>query len=205
MHRGFVVQPTYRLREDRPVVQLFGRLESGGAFLVEDDRFRPYFFVAKRCEAALAGERDIRVEPTELRDLQGREVVRVFARTPAAVPHIRERLLERGCEVLEGDIRFVYRYLIDRGIRGGIRIDGPHQPLEGGLLYFRNPEIHPARGFPKLHTLSIDLETSRDASRIFSIALVGCGVDEVHLVSREPVEGARDHPDERLEWRPIYS
>jgi DNA polymerase-2 len=198
MHRGFVVQPTYRLREDRPVVQLFGRLESGYAFLVEDDRFRPYFFVPKRFEAALAAERDIRVEPTELRDLQGREVVRVFARTPAAVPHIRSRLLDRGCEVLEGDIRFVYRYLIDRGIRGGIRIDGPHQTLAGGLLHFRNPEIHAARGLPKLHTLSIDLETSPDASRIFSIALVGCGVDEVHLVSREPVEGARDHPDERL-------
>jgi len=199
MHTGFIVQPTYRLREDRPVVQLFGRLESGEAFLVEDNRFQPYFFVPKQQEAALAAERDIRVEATELRDLRGREVVRVTARLPPAVPHIRNRLLERGCEVLEGDIRFVYRYLIDRGIRGAVAIEGSHEVLEGGLLRFRNPELHPSSwARPTLRTLSIDLETSPDASRIFSAALVGCGVEEVHLVSREPVEGARDHPDERL-------
>jgi DNA polymerase-2 len=198
MHSGFVLQPTYRVREDRPVVQLFGRLEGGEAFLVEDDRFRPYFFVPKQQEAALAAEHDIRTEATDLRDLQGREVVRVIARIPAAVPHIRDRLLERGCEVLEGDIRFAYRYLIDRGIRGAVAIDGSHQVLEEGLLRFRNPEIHPSRSRPALRTLSIDLETSPDASRIFSAALVGCGVEEVHLVSKKPVEGARDHPDERL-------
>ena len=56
MHTGFVVQPTYRVREDRPVVQLFGRLESGEAFLVEDNRFHPYFFVPKQQEAALAAD-----------------------------------------------------------------------------------------------------------------------------------------------------
>jgi DNA polymerase-2 len=198
MHSGFILQPTYRVREDGPVVRLFGRLESGEAFLVEDDRFRPYFFVPKLQEAALAAEHDIRVDATELRDLQGREVVRVTARIPSAIPHIRNRLLEGGCEVFEGDIRFAYRYLIDRGIRGAIRIDGSHEILEGGLLRFRNPEIHPSRGCPTLRTLSIDLETSPDASRIFSIALAGCGVEEVHLVSKEPVEGAQDHPDERL-------
>ena len=40
----FIVHPTYRLRGGRAVVQLFGRLSSGVAFLVEDTRFRPYFF-----------------------------------------------------------------------------------------------------------------------------------------------------------------
>ncbi len=198
MHSGFILQPTYRIREDRAVVQLFGRLESGEAFLVEDDRFRPYFFVPKQQEALLAAERDIRIEATALRDLRGREVVRVTARTPSAVPHIRDRLLESGCEVLEGDIRFVYRYLIDRGIRGGVAIDGPHEVLEGGLLRFHNPEIHPSRSRPALRALSIDLETSPDASQIFSAALVGGDVAEVHLVSKQPVEGAVDHPDERL-------
>jgi len=198
MHSGFVVHPTYRVRENRPVVQLFGRLESGGAFLVEDDRFRPYFFVPKRQEAALAAERDIRIEATELRDLHDREVVRVTTRIPAAVPHIRNRLLGAGCEVLAGDIRFAYRYLIDRGVRGALAIEGPHEVLEDGLLRFRNPEILPSRGHPALRTLSLDLETSRDASRIFSAALVGCGVEEVHLVSKQRVEGAHDHADERL-------
>ena len=45
MHTGLIVQPTYRVRGGQPVVQLWGRTSEGPPFLVEDDRFRPYFFV----------------------------------------------------------------------------------------------------------------------------------------------------------------
>ena len=48
MHKGVILQPTYRIRGGIPVIQLYGRLESGSPFLVEDDRFRPYFFVRTR-------------------------------------------------------------------------------------------------------------------------------------------------------------
>ena len=66
-YRGFILQPTYRVRSGVPVVQLYGRLESGEAFLAEDDRFRPYFFI--RCaDVAARGQierRDgVRVEET---------------------------------------------------------------------------------------------------------------------------------------------
>ena len=42
---GLILQPSYRLQKGHPVIQLFGRLEGSEAFLIEDDRFRPYFFV----------------------------------------------------------------------------------------------------------------------------------------------------------------
>ena len=45
MPRGLILQPTSRVRGGRAVIQLFGKLDSGVAFLIEDDRFRPYFFV----------------------------------------------------------------------------------------------------------------------------------------------------------------
>ena len=48
MVRGFVLQPTYRLEAGRPVVCLFGRLETGETFLVRDRRTVPYFFVRKQ-------------------------------------------------------------------------------------------------------------------------------------------------------------
>jgi hypothetical protein len=38
MERGMILQPLTRVRDGRPVVQLFGRLARGPAFLVEDDR-----------------------------------------------------------------------------------------------------------------------------------------------------------------------
>jgi DNA polymerase-2 len=50
---------------------------------------------------------------------------------------------------------------------------------------------------PALRVLSVDLETSPDASSIWSVALVGDDADEVHMRSRREVQGARVHADER--------
>ena len=61
----------------RAVVQLFGRLSSGEAFLVEDTRFRPYFFTHPEATRLLADERDVEIEPSELVDLAGAPLVRV--------------------------------------------------------------------------------------------------------------------------------
>ncbi len=43
--RGFILQPTYRIESGRPVVHLYGRLESGETFLVRDGRETPHFYI----------------------------------------------------------------------------------------------------------------------------------------------------------------
>jgi len=194
--RGFVVHPTYRVRDGRPLVQLHGRLETGEAFLVEDDRFRPYFFVPSGSEHALAGEPDVRTEATPLRDLAGRALVRVETNVPAAVPRLRERLARAGATALEADVRFAYRYLIDHGIRATVGLHSRGELGGDGVVRFRNPELAGEPADVALRTLSLDLETTPDASRILSAALVGCGVEEVHLVARRAVAGAVSHPEE---------
>jgi hypothetical protein len=69
---GFLLQPTYRVRGGRPVVQLYGKLASGESFLVEDDRHRPYFFAPAGAERALREEPALRVERSELHSLSWR-------------------------------------------------------------------------------------------------------------------------------------
>ena len=119
---GFLLQPTYRLENGRPVVQLFGRFAGGPPFLVEDDRFRPYAFVAAEAEPRLPRERGLRVERSDLRDLAGRALLRVETQAPGGVARLRERL---GSDVvLEADLRFPYRVLIDLGIRSGLAVEG---------------------------------------------------------------------------------
>ncbi|HEX2485181.1 MAG TPA: DNA polymerase II [Myxococcota bacterium] len=196
--KGFLLQPTYRVRSGVPVVQLFGRSEEGPAFVVEDDRFRPYFFVRDEpaATAALKAEPGVRVEPSELRDLAGAAVLRLECALPGDVPQLRERLGARGVRPLEADVRFPHRYLIDRGLRAGLEIDGAAQ-MDGGLARFRNPTLRPADVRPALRVLSLDLETSPDASRLYSAALAGCGVEEVLLLSARPVGGAHVFADER--------
>jgi DNA polymerase-2 len=194
---GFILQPTYRVRDGRPVVWLFGRLEDGGAFLVEERRFRPYFFVPLSAAGLLARERGVAVEPTELRDLAGGPLARVVAEVPSAVPRLRERVERAGGRALEADVRFPYRFLIDAGIRAGVAIEGPAEEIRPGLVRFVDPELRPAELRPRLRTLSIDLETSPDAHAVHSAALVGGGADEVHVVARRPVANAVAHADER--------
>jgi DNA polymerase-2 len=201
VERGFILQPTYRIRGGVPVVQLYGRLESGAPFLVEDDRFRPYLFARASAADQVRGERNAAVQDTDLTDLAGEPVVRIEMPTPGDVPPLRERMLRRGIEPLEADIRFPYRYLIDHDIRSTLAIEGEPGELHLGhgapvLQHYVNPRIESADARPVLRTLSIDIETTADAGQIFSVALVGCGVEEVHVVAPRPVAGAIVHGDE---------
>ncbi len=196
MPRGLILQPSYRIRDGRPVVQLFGRLEHQMAFWVEDDRFRPYFFVSRSQADSLAGHPGVDLQETELTDMNGDEVVKVVAMLPGDVPALREKLERAGAHPLEADIRFAYRYLIDHGIRGGVSIEGTAEAVRPGLVRFRNPDLQAADCRPPLRTLSIDLETSPDAATIYSIALVCGEVAETHLVATAPVRGARTYPTE---------
>ncbi len=204
-HRGWILQPLVRVRDGRAVVQLFGRLESGPAFLVEDARAEPYFFVRADRAAAAGGDAGARVEPSALTTLAGDAVARVVVPLPGDVPPLRERLHSHGAESYEADVRFAYRFLLDRGLRGGVTLAGEAKEIRPGLLGFREPRLAPADVRVPLRTLSLDLETSRDASRIFAAALAGCDVEEVYLVSERSVPGARSFPDERALLRALHA
>src|SRR5690606_9310520 len=125
--RGFILQANYRVvphSDGRrvPVVQLYGRLEDGGTFLVRDDRQRPHFYIraadADRAQALGAPK------PTAVdkRTFDGAPVCRVEVETPPDVPGLRDRLQAAGIETFEADVRFAVRYLIERGIKGGCEI-----------------------------------------------------------------------------------
>jgi DNA polymerase-2 len=191
-----ILQPTWRLCDGRPVVQLFGRLDGpeGAPFLVEDDRARPSFFVPRDAVDRLRHSQGIEVRPSALRDFAGRALAEVLVATPAAVPRLRERL--GSGDALEADVRFAYRYLIDRGLRAGVAITGEPVREANGLLRFAQPELAPADARPALRFLSLDLETTPDASRVLAAALVGAGADEAHVLAAGPVAGAIAYPDE---------
>ena len=194
---GIILQPSYRLRGGVPVVRLFGRLDGGGPFLIEDDRFRPYFFLRSRDLEKLKRRDGLTIEVGRLVDLEGQKVARIGFEDPAELPRWRQRLAKVGAHPLEGDLRFPYRYLIDHGLRAGIRIEEEPVAAERGLAYFHNPTLHPARADPALVSLSLDIETTPDAGQILSFALVGADIDEVHIVADKRVHRARRVADEK--------
>jgi DNA polymerase-2 len=170
--RAFILTPTYRVREGKPEVHLYAVLESGGPCLIVDDRVRPYFFVraADRDRAAAIAPRAL-LEETELRTFAGEPVVRLTADFPADVRPLRKRLEESGVTCFEADVRFAYRYLIDRGIRGAVIVHGTSERHPKLGRVYRNPDLQPCRWVPALKVLSLDIETDPKAQQVFSIAL----------------------------------
>ena len=195
--RGFLLHPTYRLRDGRPVVQLWGVLESGQPFLLEDDRRRPFFYVREEQAKLFEGRDRVVVEEGPWRDLSGAPLTRIEAQIPSEVPDLRRHAEHRGAAAYEADVRFAYRYLIDHELRAGLELEGEPEERADGLQYFRNPVVRPARFHPELKVLSLDIETTPDAGSVLSFAFVGAGADEVHVVGNEPVPGAQIHADEK--------
>ncbi len=201
MTRGFIYQSGYRIEyiqgAKRPIVQLFGRLESGETFLVRDDRDVPTFYV--RCQDEERARR-LGASPlaaTELRTLgDGDEALRVEVPVPPETPPLRDRLHGMGIPTWEADVRFAMRHLMQRGLRGSAEIHGEARPgpfaAEGGAqLLFVNPDLRPAEWAPEPRVLSLDIETDPAHRRLLSIALYGCGAEEVLLLT-PPDQGFRD-------------
>ena len=184
-YRGFILQPTYRMESGRPVVHLYGTLEDGRAFLARDRRQVPHFYVETRDAAAARRLGALRQQETDRVTLTRRAVVRVEVEDPSDVPPLRDRLTQAGILTHEADVRFAMRYLIERGIRGTLEIRGEGRELPGLGVVFEEPETGPADWAPRISTLSIDIETDPAARRLLSVALHGCGVSEVLLLTPE--------------------
>ncbi|MEO8605501.1 MAG: DNA polymerase II, partial [bacterium] len=146
----------------------------------------------------------LHLEDTDLRSFDGTSMVRAVGLTPGEMPPLRGRLEAVGIECLEADIRFASRYLIDRGIRGALRIESPGEavpessrPTRVGRV-FRNPTLAPCHWTPTLKVLSIDIETDPRAEQILSIALHTPDLSRVLLVHEhgfphaEPVHSERE-------------
>jgi len=192
--RGFVLTPTYRVAAGRPEVHLYGVLEGGEPVLVVDDRLAPYFFVRAADAAHLA---DARVVATDLRTFAGEPVLRVEVALPRDVPPLRARLAAAGVPTYEADLRFAYRWLIDRGISGAFAVEGRFERRPGVGRVYHNPALDPAVFTPNLRVLALDIETSLDTGALYSLAVAGAGGERVFVVGRAPVAGAEVVPDER--------
>ncbi len=199
---GFILTPTYRVVRGVPEVHLYGVLESGEPCLIIDDRTRPHFFVLQRDVARIATILpSLKVEASDLRSLDGEAVATITVGVPGDVPPLRRRLEEKGVVCLEADIRFAYRYLIDRGIRGAFEVDGAADSRPRLGRVYRNPTLRPAHWKPRLKILSIDIETSMAGEQLYSIALHTRDFDRVIIVHEHMLEHAEPVHSEKAAIR----
>ena len=181
---GFILNATYQMEGEVPVVHLYGVLRDGGGFLVRDRQQRARFYIRShdrdQARAVLAGGGSLAA--SECTTLQGEAVDRVEVPRPQDAPAARGRLQRAGVSTFEADVRFAYRYLIDRGVRSSVRIEGERTSVPVLAAAYDQPQLTPGTWTPQLRVLSVDIETDPYEERLWAIALHGCGAEEVLLV-----------------------
>jgi DNA polymerase II len=177
-HKGFIVYPTYKIEDGKAYVYLFGRLENGESFLTMN-LYRPYFFIKTKDQKKAGELLKLEYEETDFKDFNDNKVTKVTLDIPGNMREIKQLFSDNDIASYEADIRFPYRYLIDKDLKSTIEIEGT--PIEGRDLQpayfqhinkvFKEPKLTPTSYFPKLKVLSIDIETNGNASELYSI---GC-------------------------------
>lgn len=177
----WLLDPSYTVVDGIPEVRLWGVAEDGRRVVVKDRRFRPYFYVLpkggadlehlqKQVQALSSPDSPIlSVEPVQRRYL-GRPVtvLKVTCQQPPSIPTYREKVkrLNQVEDVLEADVRFYIRYMIDNQVEPcswhvvdvkeverprGLKVDAVYEAIS-------TPRPLPPRPPPNLRVLAFDIE-----------------------------------------------
>lgn len=128
----FMYDITYKAKSDKSYIYLFGRSARGKRIIVVDDSFQPYFLVKENLnvsrektieklkELKEEGEKKVtKIVAIKKKEAgKGVELLKVYVTTPKNVPKIarQARELNEVDQILEFDISFVKKYIIDRAI-----------------------------------------------------------------------------------------
>ncbi|MGM0604706.1 MAG: 3'-5' exonuclease, partial [Halobacteriota archaeon] len=148
-------------RDEHPVIHVFGRNETGAVEHVRVLGFEPYFYTptdslsvdpVDEYDVVLdARETDVDGEPFE--SIRGEKLTKIVARTPRDVGQIREDF-----EHYEADILFPNRFLIDKGLGGGMSV--PARRLDDGdeTIQIPHSEVEPASVDADIRVNTFDIE-----------------------------------------------
>mgnify|MGYP002815369258 CR=1 FL=1 len=166
-----------------------GKLASGQTFGLVDTRYTPTFYIRSqdgdRFRHAIA-DLAVSINETDHSTMDGANVLAVQSTHLSALRRASERASESGIRTYEADISPARQYVMHRGIRGAVSIEGESRVGDGVDLIFTDPEISPTDYVPDLGLLSLDIETTARADRILGLSLVPFGAlqgsDHVLLV-----------------------
>ncbi len=188
--KGFIVYPTYRTEENCTYIYLFGRLENGESFLTIN-KYRPYFYIREKDEKKAKQLAQADFEATTYKTFSGEKVIRVLFNNTKELTETRRIFNDNDITCYEADIRLVYRFMIDMGIKGSMEISGEYQREKDIDRVYREPQLKPAQFVPKLKIFSIDIETDCvKHEEIYAISLIGDGLKKTLLVYDKPVKNA---------------
>jgi DNA polymerase II len=182
---GFIVHSF--LQNSRGLSRLchVGRIKDGRTFAVVENHESPRYFV-RSGDAVRATQ--MQEAPAELQEvpfttMDGEAVLRRRCRTAAQAQRESSSLSGAGVRHYEADLPLQEASLLDRGVRGSVRVTGAEAPGRFVDLVFVDPALTPGEWDPKLSVLSFDIETNPETEEILAIGMA----PEDPWCVREPV------------------
>ena len=192
--KGFILYPTYEIIGGKPSVMLFGKLENGQSFLTINS-YRPYFYIKESDKKSLPKEYDY--EKSTLKNFEKKSLVKIYTSIPSEIPTLRKYLEEKGVDCYEADIKFPQRFLIDNNIKVTVDINDDYEPNELIDRVYREPTLKPAEAYsPKLKIFSIDIETSADGKKLYSLSIYSKDFERKLIVYNKKILGAENFETE---------
>ena len=193
--KGFITYLTYNIIEDEACVCLFGRLENGESFLTIN-KYLPYFFIKEKDLKEALKLDNFEYEKIDFENFNREKVVKVILNLPSDAPKLRDKFNENEIEHYEGDIKFPYRFLIDKDIKGSLDIDGYYEAGEHVNRVYKEPELKSAEFIPKLKIASIDIETNSKTEDLYCVSIYSENFKKVFIISNKKLNNAVNCRDE---------
>ncbi len=182
--KGFIIYQTYRVIGNKAYVYLHGRLENGQSFLTIN-YFKPYFFIQNSDLKKAQELGKFELEKTDLTNFKKELVTKIILNIPQEVPKLRKIFEEENIECYEADIRFTYRFLIDKKIQGSLEIEEDFESSPTVDRIYKEPDLSQIEYHPKnLKLLSLDIETSIDGKKLYCLSLYSEKYQKSFIVSR---------------------
>ena len=174
-YEGYIVYPTYKVENGKSYIYLFGRLKSGESFCTKN-HFVPYFFIKKDDVKSALEIEQFEHQITDIKNFEEEQLIKIVKQVPKEVVELRKKLEEKGISCYEADVRFEYRFMMDKDLKGTLKIHGTSTTNENIRtdLFFEEPKLKPSFWKAKskdLKILSVDIETSMDALKLYCISL----------------------------------
>ena len=155
---------------------------------------RSVAFVANRhraaVEAHLTAMPDVQLRELELKTFHQEPVLGVYAKHFRQLGRLARALQAQDIPLLEADVRPHDRYLMERFITAGVRVEGGR--AERATIV--DCKLKPAPEYrPVLKVVSLDIETSQDEA-LYSIALDGTPERVVFMLGEPPPEPGLTSP-----------
>src|SRR3989344_5002570 len=186
--KGFIIYTDSLNQDEQTLVRLFGKLENGQSFCTIHN-VKPYFFIKKEDKKHLP-KGDLEVEETKLTDFKENSVIKITAKNQTELNKTSSELHKNEIDTYEADIKPHNRFLIDHHLLNSIELSGEAEPSERIDKIYKNPKITLSSFIPELKVISVDLESDKEADKLFCIGLYGKNYKKNFLISDKNIEHA---------------